>query len=483
MALAERRAADTNLILDEYKALTDAHLDDGVGVGNDSGGTGTARQRQRHLAPVVDGRPARRRGSVWTADLFSTRADYTEGILYQSRLQQVRKEAAGAAQRVRNSTLQTNSGATGRRRRRRRRSRSSTSEPSPGRRRRGEWEEENQGSEWDRGHIDTDTDEDSETYENALGDQTRLAQTRRLRLVHSVEVEAQRDYLLALRSAVRNEALHERIVESDFIPTLRKLKQAAAGRAVKMATKNVADKRSAGGLVAPVNDDELHNSDDKSQSTGRGSSIANKLIVSALSSEVLGLLCHSPSENVRVRLLRSGAVSLLLEFAEAAIRNNTQKRRLVAITASALANLSALPRAPRIFAREGVFQVLGGWCRSRPSPAGGGGLSSLHVRACYVNALSNVARSTPRSHTTYWLDALVMAGCDTFIAHDGIDDCHHNGISAASARKVKKRKQQQRRERHRRQQQHAIEQQQHPQAQVGGKTGNSSTTAGKCFRC
>ncbi len=470
MALAEQLAAATDAILDEYKALTDAHLSDGVGAGSHSSGIGPARQRQKQVAPVVDGRPARRRGSVWTADLFSTRADYTEGILYQSRLQQVREEAAGAAQRVRNSLLQTNPGATDGRRRRRRRSSSSTSR-SPGRRRGAERKAEHDDDE--RGgetYLSTDAEKTNWAYDGPLDAHAWLAQTRELRLVHSVEVEAQRDYLLALRSAVENEALHERIVESNFILTLRKLKQGAAGRSIETAAHAAA---------ALATDDGRHDPSSESPRAGRDRSVANELIVSALSSEVLGLLCHSPSEHVRVRLLRSGAVSLLLEFADAAIRHNTQKRRLVAIAASALANLSALPRAPRTFAREGVFQVLGGWCQSRPSPTGGSGLSSLHVRACYLNVLSNVARSTPRSHTTYWLDALVTAGCDTFIAHDGIDDCHHGGSSGMAARKAKVRKQQQRRQRQRQQQQRAIEQQQHLRAQAAGNASESTNAAGK----
>ena len=50
--------------------------------------------------PVVDGRKRGRRGSAWTADLFSTRGEYTSGLLYQSRLLQVQTEGSEATQRL-----------------------------------------------------------------------------------------------------------------------------------------------------------------------------------------------------------------------------------------------------------------------------------------------------------------------------------------------------------------------------------------------
>ena len=50
----------------------------------------------------------------------------------------------------------------------------------------------------------------------------------------------------------------------------------------------------------------------------------------------------------------------------------------------------------------------------------------MHLRECYLNVLTNIACSTPKSHPTFWLDSLIYSVCDEFILHDGTDaDTRH----------------------------------------------------------
>ena len=270
----------------------------------------------RKLSPLVDGRKKNRRGSAWVSDLFSTRQDYTDGILYNSRLQLAMQETHATLSRQR--------------------------------------------------PVATTTTTDNDTTAPPL-------------LVSSVQVEAQRKYLLAVRSAINNPDLHHRIVvETGFVGTLTCMKQ----------------------------------NNQKAMDGG-------DLIISALSSEVFSLACHSSNLNVREYLLSSGGTQLILDFTTDAVRRirgySTRTLQLIGMAASALVSLSTLEHAPRGFARAKVFSKLQSWKRLH---------QHMHIHECLVHVLFNIARSTPRSHPTYWLQALVFMVSAEYVSNDGTN--HQN---------------------------------------------------------
>ena len=271
---------------------------------------------QPPLSPVVDGRKRERRGSAWTSDLFSTRQDYTQGFIYKSRRKKVLSESASARARMQKQK------------------------------------------------VELVSREDEQDFDN-----------KKQRMVTNVETEAQRDYLLAVRSAIENEDLHQRIVlETDFMGTLK-------------------------------------NMHDQNRKTADG----GDLVVAALCSEVLGLVCHSSVCGIREFLLQSNGTKLLLEFSEDAVRRargySTRTLQLTCIAASALTSLSTLDRAPRLFAKANALRTLQSWKQRHRN--------NQHISQCFVHVLFNIARSTPRSHPTYWLEALVTAVSSEFIANDG----------------------------------------------------------------
>ena len=202
-----------------------------------------------------------------------------------------------------------------------------------------------------------------------------------------MRVEAQRDYLLALRSAVENPDLHQRILESQFLSTLLRLK------------KNPTRKRNGG----------AENSNAKPQ---------GDLIVAALCSEVLGYICHSPHEEVLTKLLLSGGIKMLVNFATDAARHtrgySIRTLQIICIASSALTSMSRLSRAPAYFARANVIVHMHNWVRNT-------GGKNMHLCECYSNMLTNIACATPKSHPTFWLEPLMYAVCDEFVLRDGSD--------------------------------------------------------------
>jgi hypothetical protein len=272
-------------------------------------------------SPLVDGRKKGRKGKEWVNDLFSTRQDYTNGFIYNSRLQQVMQETNETVSRRKHYGNQVNKAE----------------------------EEENR----------------------------REQIHKQLLMITNVEVEAQRDYLLAVRSAIENKDLHQRIiVDTDFVGTLARMKM-------------------------------------KNQRSSDG----GDLIVAVLCSEVFGLACHSEEKNVREFLLKLGGTKLILDFAEDAVRRtrgySTRTLQLIGIAASALVNLSTLERAPHAFARAQALNKLQSWKRTT---------KHMHVAECFGNVLFNIARSTPRSHTTYWLDALMSIVSAEYVSNDGTEE-------------------------------------------------------------
>ena len=194
-------------------------------------------------SPVVDGRKRSRRGSAHSRPL-STRGSTPAGWC-ASRLLQVKEDGSRAAERLK---------ALGRMRRR-------ALSKAAG---------DSSDSESDASNSDSDSRESESVIPGSRPRTSASAASkseRERRLVKSVRVEAQRDYLLALRSAVENPDLHQRILESQFLSTLLRLK------------KNPTRKRNGG----------AENSNAKPQ---------GDLIVAALCSEVLGYICHSPHEEV-----------------------------------------------------------------------------------------------------------------------------------------------------------------------------------------
>ena len=122
-------------------------------------------------SPVVDGRKRSRRGSAWTADLFSTRGEYTSGMVYKSRLLQVKEDGSRAAERLK---------ALGRMRRR-------ALSKAAG---------DSSDSESDASNSDSDSRE-RVCDPGISAKDSASSKSKGAALVKSVRVEAQRDYLLA----------------------------------------------------------------------------------------------------------------------------------------------------------------------------------------------------------------------------------------------------------------------------------------------
>ena len=273
------------------------------------------------MKPVVDGRRSDRKGAAWVNDLFSTRQDYTQGVIYNSRLNQTWEKTTSA------STTASNSNNNG--------------------------------------------DDGNDSNGNHLSSHTSLQPATH------VQVEAERDYLFALRSAIENQELHRRIIlETNLVGTLTRIRQ-----------------------------------------QNRQSEEGGDLVIAALTTEVFGLACHSPILEVREFLLDSDGTKLVLQFVDDAVKMSrgysTRLLQHMCVAASALASLSTLKKAPRKFGRAGAFRALQAWKRTT---------SNMHISECFANVLFNVALSTPRSHVTYWLDSLLSIVSEEFVGNDGTQD-------------------------------------------------------------
>ena len=224
------------------------------------------------MKPVVDGRRSDRKGAAWVNDLFSTRQDYTQGVIYNSRLNQTWEKTTSA------STTSSNSNKNG--------------------------------------------DDGNDNNGNHLFSHTSLQPATH------VQVEAERDYLFALRSAIENQELHRRIIiETNLVGTLTRIRQ-----------------------------------------QNRQSEDGGDLVIAALATEVFGLACHSPILEVREFLLDSDGTKLVLQFVDDAVKMSrgysTRLLQHICVAASALASLSTLKKAPRKFVRAGAFRALQAWKRT-----------------------------------------------------------------------------------------------------------------------
>ena len=329
-------------------------------------------------SPVVDGRARHRRGSTWTADLFSTRGEYTSGLLYKSRLLQLREDGSQATQRL--EELQ----------RKQRLALESHGDDSGD----DSSSDDNSDSE-SRGVIRVhrkNSDSGVKMRPQMRGYRDKLLKKdRSQRLIKSVKTEAMRDYMLALRSAVENPNLHERILNTKFLKTLCRLK--------KLSEPTV-----------------------KSQRSSKSKNKNGDLVLAALCSEVLSYMCHSPHDEVKLNLLKEGATKMLIQFASDAVKftqgYSARTLQLLCISASALTSLSTLKYAPAKFGRASVFSHMQSWIRTTRG--------NLHMRESYINILMNIADSTPKSHPTFWLDQLIYSVCDEFVKYDGRDSACRN---------------------------------------------------------